>query len=398
MEKIIFHVDVNNAFLSWEAVDRLKKGKQEDIRLIASVIGGDPLLRHGIVLAKSNVSKKYNIKTAETLYSAKRKCPKLKVYSPNYDLYSCESKKLYNLLLNYSPDVYQYSIDECFFDYTGMESLFGNPLDFASKLKNEIKDKFGWTVNIGIGNNIVCAKMASDFLKPDKVHTLYRNEIKDKLWPLDISNLFMVGKKTVIKLREMGIYKISDLACYNKNKLIKMFNKHAITMYNHAWGISSDSIDELKKESENRSISMTTTLIEDTNNINDIKKILLNLANDIAFKIRVDKVYAYSIGIILKDYKFVTTSRQTKLKNGVNTAEEIYKEACRLLDIYYQSEYIRLVGIKVFDFHDDRNIQLSLFEEASSIENNEKINKTMDKIKEKYGKDSIQYAYIKDNK
>ena len=197
MPRIIFHIDVNNAFLSWSAIYLLQHGYKQDIRKIPAVIGGDESARKGIVLAKSPIAKKYGIVTAETLYSARNKCKSLQVFPPNYTFYKEQSKKLYNYLASYTPLIEQYSIDECFLDLTGTTLLYGNDyVLLAHKIKDEIKEKFGFTVNVGIGENKLCAKMASDFEKPDKVHTLYLNEIETKMWPLKVNDLFMLGKSS----------------------------------------------------------------------------------------------------------------------------------------------------------------------------------------------------------
>ena len=181
MENIIFHIDVNNAFLSWTAVKLLNSGYKYDIRNSYAIIGGDESGRHGIVLAKSTPAKKLGIKTAETIYSAKKKCRVLKVYPPDYELYRRMSKSLFNLLSKYTCDIEIASIDECYLDYGKVKNLYGDEILFAEKLKKEIYDTLGFTVNIGIANNKLCAKMASDFSKPNKIHTLYKSEIETKI-------------------------------------------------------------------------------------------------------------------------------------------------------------------------------------------------------------------------
>ena len=204
--KIIMHIDVNNAFLSWTAVLYLKKGSKIDIRKTYAVIGGDEKARHGIVLAKSMPAKKRGVVTAETLFSAKKKCPTLKVYPPDYNFYKKMSDSMLDLIRTYSPDIEQMSIDECFLDYTPVKNLYGDEVKFAYKLKKEIYDKLGFTVNIGIANNKLCAKMASDFSKPYKVHTLFDSEVKEKMWPLKVDDLFGIGKKTAQKLHNLNIF------------------------------------------------------------------------------------------------------------------------------------------------------------------------------------------------
>ena len=199
-DRVILHVDVNNAFLSWSAVWLLKNGYKVDIRNRFAVIGGDEKKRRGVVLAKSIPAKQMGIVTGESLYSAKKKCPNLEVFPPNFKIYSYFSNKMFAYLQKYSDKIERYSIDECFIDYTDSVKLFGDPLDIAYKIKNDIKEILGFTVNVGVGNNKLCAKMASDFSKPDKVHTLFSDEIEQKMWPLPVTDLFMIGKKTSEKL------------------------------------------------------------------------------------------------------------------------------------------------------------------------------------------------------
>ena len=211
-ERIIFHVDVNNAFLSWTAVKLLKEGYDTDIRTISSVIGGDEAKRSGIVLAKSPVAKKFGIVTAETLYSARKKCSFVKVFPPDYAWYYEQSRLFHDYLKQYTPNVEKYSVDEAFLDLSGMHYIYDDYEKLAYKIKNDIKEMFGFTVNVGIANNMLCAKMASDFEKPDKVHTLYDEEVKNKMWPLPIRDLFMVGRSTSSALEKLGIHTIGDLA------------------------------------------------------------------------------------------------------------------------------------------------------------------------------------------
>ena len=270
-ERIIFHIDVNNAFLSWTAVQLLEEGYNIDIRTIPAIIAGDESKRHGIVLAKSPIAKKYGIVTAETIYQAKMKCPNLKIFSPNHEIYQRKSKQLMNYLKTFTPIMEQFSIDECFLDMTGTKYLYSNHLELAYKIKDEIKEKFGFTVNVGIGNNKLCAKMASDFEKPDKVHTLLKSEIKEKLWPLPVNDLFMCGKKTSIELNKMNIYTIKDLAEYDFQKLEKKFKSQAKYLKQAAWGIDESKVEERKDIRQ--SISTTRTLPHDEENREKLKEI-----------------------------------------------------------------------------------------------------------------------------
>lgn len=234
MVRQILHIDVNNAFLSWTAVEMLKNGETLDIRTIPAIIGGDETRRAGIVLAKSMLAKKCGVKTGETIYSAKKKCPSLKVYSGcEYRIYREYSNKLYNMLLEYTDKIERFSIDECFLDMT--EYLMNDTLlNKAYEINKRVKEELGFTVNVGVAHNKLLAKMASDFTKPDKVHTLFESEIEEKMWGLPVSELFMLGRKTVPKLEHMGIKTIGDLAKYDKERIIRTFGKHGILMWEYA--------------------------------------------------------------------------------------------------------------------------------------------------------------------
>ena len=238
MERQILHVDVNNAFLSWTAVDMLKKGSKIDIREIPAIIGGDETKRSGIVLAKSTKAKECGVKTAETIYMAKMKCPNIKIFPSNYKIYKEYSDKLYNLLLKYTDKIEKFSIDECFLDMTNY-LMNDTLLNKAKEINKRVKNELGFTVNVGVANNKLLAKMASDFTKPNRVHTLFKEEIPYKMWNLPISELFMLGKKTVPKLYNMQIKTIGDLAKADLKILNKKFGKHGILMWEYAKGIDS---------------------------------------------------------------------------------------------------------------------------------------------------------------
>ena len=391
MDRIIFHIDVNNAFLSWTAVDRLKKGDKVDLRNIASVIGGDEKTRNGIVLAKSPVAKKLGIVTPETLYSARKKCPSLVVVKSDYELYSKCSNELYKYLCNFSPDIEKYSIDECFLDMTGTSNLFGDPIELAYKIKQEIYDKFGFTVNIGIANNKLCAKMASDFEKPDKVHTLFNDEVKIKMWPLPIEDLFMVGKKSSAILRNLNINTIGDLANTEYSLIERYFKKNSKIMIEHANGIDNSIVGEYV--AKNHSISNEYTSPYDLNEKKEIEKLLLQLSTQVGLRLRKEGYQATVITVVLKNSFFERYSHQKKLINSINTDEEIYKISKELFNKLWKNDPIRLVGISVSNFVNKSYKQLSLFEQLTPIQSNE-IQKTVDNLKGKYGSNIIINASL----
>ena len=392
MERIIMHIDVNNAFLSWTAVDLLEKVYPVDIRTIEAIIGGDESKRSGIVLAKSPPAKAKRVVTAETIYSARRKCPNLKMYPPNFKMYKEKSNSLFKLLLKYTPDIEIASIDECYLDYGKVKNLYGDELDFAKRLQKEIYDNLKFTVNIGIANNKLCAKMASDFSKPNKIHTLYDYEVKEKMFTLPIEDLFGVGKQTSKKLRDIGINTIGALANKKEQDLRRIFKNQASYLIRIANGIDNSEVDSsiwIPK-----GIGHEITLKEDTDSKLELYKHLNTLSEMVAKRIRKENKYASTICVILKDTNFKRYSHQKKLKNPIDSYENIYKYSKEVLDAFYKNEPIRLIGIRLDNLKEEKNYQTSLFEEPKQ---EDEIDKIMDNINSKYGKNVIKRASYIDN-
>ncbi len=389
MKKIIFHIDVNNAFLSWTAVDLLNHGSKYDIRNSYAVIGGDESERRGIVLAKSNPCKKLGIKTADTLYSARRRCPALRVYKGDYKLFKKMSKSMFDLIRTYTPDIEILSIDECFLDYTSIQKIHGDPIKFAYKLKDEIYEKLGFTVNIGIGENKLTAKMASDFEKPNKVHTLFKEEIKSKMYPLPVGDLFGIGKKTAEKLNKINIMTISDLANQTPEKLYPYFKNMSIKMIESANGLGST---EIITGREIKGISNSTTLPYDVKNINEIKETLFSLCENVTLELQKQRKYAYVVCVSLKDSNFKMVSHQKKLTNATDVVSEIYKVALSLLLELWKNESIRLIGVRLDKLTEHPIYQPSLFEKQEIRKENKQLNETILKLKDKYGRKVITSA------
>ena len=394
-ERIVFHIDVNNAFLSWTAILLLNEGYKQDIRNIPSIIAGDEKERRGIVLAKSPIAKKYGIITAETIYSAKRKCHTLQIFPPNYEWYSQKSKELFQYLSKYSPQIEQFSIDECFLEMTGTSYLYKDYKELAYKIKNEIKEKFGFTVNIGIGNNKLCAKMASDFEKPDKVHTLFKDEIKEKLWPLDVGELFMVGKKTKEELNRLNIYTIEDLANADENILKRNFKAQAQYLKKASFGIDDSKVEP--RSDKRDSISTTETLRHDYTDEKQLKEIVFKQIDDVARQLRKQREYANTVAVIFKNNKFVSYSAQGKLSKPSNNTKDLYRLALQLFDANYKKDPIRLIGVRLSNFTSKKETQISLFDNEQSTEfvEKEQIQNTIDKINTKFGKSLVTSAALK---
>ncbi len=382
------HIDVNNAFLSWFAIWRLKNGETLDIREIPAVIGGDESKRSGIVLAKSNLAKKFGIVTGEPLYQARKKCPEIKVFQGDFKVYREYSNKLYNLLSEYTHKIERFSIDECFLDLT--EYLMNSTLlDKAIEIQKRVNEELEFTVNIGLSSNKLLAKMASDFEKPNKIHTLYPNEIEKKMWSLPIGELFMLGRKTIPKLYNMHIKIIGDLAKFDKNELVKKFGKHGKIMWEYANGI--DDSEVIYKYEPPKSIGNSTTLAKDVQNLEDLNKILLTLAEHVTYRLRKYNMVAGVVNVGLRTSSFRDFSHQSKLDFATSNTKEIYLRAKELLKELYNGESIRLVSLKVDKLSDKNETQLSLFNTTEN-KKQEKLDEALDKIKEKYGYEKITRA------
>ena len=388
-QRQILHIDVNNAFLSWTAIDRLSKGEKVDIREIEAVIGGDETKRSGIVLAKSMKAKEKGVRTGETLYQARLKCPNLQVFRGEYKNYKKHSEKLYNLLLQYTDKIERFSIDECFLDmtdYLGNNSL----IDKAYEIKNRVRRELGFTVNVGVSHNKLSAKMASDFTKPDRVHTLFENEIEEKMWKLPVSELFMLGRKTLPKLYSMRIKTIGDLARQDKKLMIDKFGKHGLIMWEYSNGIDNSSVNYIKEKP--KGIGNSVTLPHDLNKIDDIEKVLLTLAEQVAYRLRRYNMYANVVNVQLRTKDFKDFSHQKKLMNSTSNTKDIYNIAKELLyEMYKKGTAIRLVGLRVDKLIDKDEIQLSLFKREEDRKQ-EKLDEVVDKLKQKYGYNSITRA------
>lgn len=393
-KRIIFHIDVNNAFLSWSAVKLLKEGYKIDIRTIPSIIGGDESKRHGIVLAKSPVAKKYGIKTAETLYAARKKCPNLKIYNPDYKWYYEQSLLFHNYLKQYSPNILKYSVDEAFIDLTGTKYIYDDYIKLAYKIKDDIKNLFGFTVNVGVANNMLCAKMASDFLKPDKVHTLFEDEVKTKMWPLPIEDLFMVGKSSSKVLRDLGINTIGELANADLGVLNKHFKNRAQFLLDSANGIDYSKVE--KSISKTESISTTETLIKDISDKEELKDILFRQTDDVARQLRKKEKYCNVVAIIYKNNNFESYSKQVKLENATNSTSEIYEIVLHLLDISFRGEAIRLIGVRLADLSANRLEQVSIFDsDEKKDSSNDEFQKIVDSLNNKFGSNVVVPAVMK---
>lgn len=385
--RVIFHIDANSAYLSWTAASLLEKGYPTDIREIPSVVSGNPLNRHGIILAKSIPAKAYGIGTGQSLFEARQRCPNLAVFPPEYDLYMGCSEAMYRILLEYSPLVERYSIDECFLDYTDSRSRFGDPVEVAHQIRRRIQEELGFTVNIGVSCNKILAKMGGELKKPNQVHTLWPEEMEQKLWPLPVGELFMVGRATAEKLQRININTIGDLANSDPNHMKALLKSPGLLVWQLANGID-DSLVTLNRDIIQKGVGNSTTIRYDVTEREEALLVLLALTERVGMRLRRLGYLASLVSVSVKTDGFLRYSHQLKLDQAINTTSEIYDYACLLFDQCWKGEPIRHLGVHVSEFQRRGDRQCSLFE-TKDPEKLQTLERTVDKIRERYGTRAI---------
>lgn len=387
MKKLIFHIDVNSAFLSWEASKRVKEGR-DDIRLIPSAIGGDKEKRTGVILAKSIPAKKYGIRTGEPVAMALRKCPDLYLAKPDFGLYEKCSMAFMDICSEYTPVLERFSIDECFLDMSGTEKIYPDILKIAYEIKDRIKNELGFTVNVGVGSNKLLAKMASDFEKPDKVHTLYEHEVEEKLWTLPVRELFTVGRSTAEKLERACIMTVGDLARLDIHLLQSLVGaKLGEQLHKFANGI--DDSEVLAAPEKAKGYSNSTTLADDVVSLEEAQKILLALADTTASRMRADNARAYCISVTIRSNDFKDRSHQRKLNEATDITGEIF-DVCKSLfsELWDRKTPLRLLGVALTNITYEDEAQLSIFDNNKK-EKARAVDKAVDGIRNRFGSDTI---------
>lgn len=391
MEKLIFHIDVNSAYLSWSAVEKLKNGSTTDLREIPAIIGGDIKSRHGIVLAKSIPAKAYGIITGEPVTHALNKCPSLVTEPPNHKLYSQYSRRLMELLMTFCADIEQVSVDECYMDFTGKQGNYLSPVAAATRIKDTVYDTFGFTVNVGISRNKLLAKMASDFQKPNKVHTLFPEEIPQKMWPLPVSELYMVGHSAAATLRKLGIETIGDLAHTDVNILISHLKSHGKLIWEYANGIDDSPVHT--EESDLKCIGNSTTLPRDAVTAGEAKEVLRSLSSQVAGRLKKSGQLAGMVSTELKYASFARVSHQRQLSPASCDAKALYDTACQLFDELWNGEPIRLLGVRTSKLTMEAEpVQMSLFD-LPKTQKEIRAEHAMEELKKKLGDGVVKKGF-----
>ena len=396
MSSVIFHIDVNSAYLSWTAAEKLKNGAAQDLREIPSIIGGDQKSRHGVVLAKSVPAKKYGIRTGEPVANAFRKCPNLVMEPPDHKMYRQKSAMLMEYLRSFTTKIEQVSVDECYMDFTEIASQYASPVSAAFQIKDSIREKFGFTVNIGISSNKLLAKMASDFEKPDKVHTLFPEEVLLKMWPLPIGELFMAGRSSVEALKKLEIDTIGELANADLGLIELHLKSHGKMLWEFANGIDHSEVQP--EQSEAKGVGNSTTLSEDAATVEEAMKVFYKLAKSVGARLRKAGQRAGMVSMEIKYYDFRTASHQKQLLKPPNEDQVLYQTACQLFKEIWSGEPVRLLGIRTAKLSaESEPEQMTLFDmelPQPPDEKHQRLNAAMEAIRKRYGNDAVKKASL----
>lgn len=386
--RIIFHIDVNSAYLSWTSVENLRTGAGPDLREVPAIIGGDQKSRHGIVLAKSISAKKMGIYTSEPVASALKKCPSLLIFPPDHEMYRQYSHLFIDYLKTLTPDIEQVSVDECYLDFTGIAHRYGSPLEAADEIKNTIYERFGFTVNVGISCNKLLAKMASDFEKPDKVHTLFPSELPEKMWPLPVRDLLFLGKASEQKLLRAGIKTIGDMAKSDEAEIRQLLgDKNGRQLYRYANGIDDSPVRSEREEA--KGYSAETTVEEDIVTYEQALSLLLAQCDVVAARMRRDGKKCSCVAVTYRTLDFKTRSHQKNFEDPTDVTEEIFAQVKKLLYECWKCEPLRLIGVALTDLTSDEFRQMSLFENTEDREKQKKVDETIDDIRRRFGNGMI---------
>lgn len=359
-----------------------------DLREIPSCIGGDPKSRRGIVVAKSIPAKKYGVTTGEPVSMALRKCPELVCVPGDFTLFETCSRAFKKICASYAPVMESFSIDEVFLDMSGTQKIYPDPVKLACEIKDRIREELGFTVNIGIGTNKLLAKMASDFEKPDKVHTLFPAEIPTKMWPLPVRDLLFLGKASEQKLIKAGIKTIGEMARYPETEIQRLLGeKTGHQLYEYANGRDDSPVRGEREEAKGYSAETTTE--EDIVTYEQAFSLLLAQCDVVAARMRKDGKKCSCVSVTYRMLDFRTRSHQKKMGNPTDVTEEIFVQVKNLLYECWQCQPLRLIGVALTDLTSDDFRQMSLFENTENHEKQKKVDGVVDDIRKRFGNGMI---------
>ncbi len=389
-ERIILHCDLNNFFASVTLLEN------QTLMGMPVAICGSKAERHGIVLAKNEIAKKYGVKTAEAIWQAKGKCPDLVILPPNYEEYERFSVAARNIYAKYTDKIEPFGIDECWLDVTGSTMLFGSGEEIADKIRREIKETLGITVSVGVSFNKVFAKLGSDMKKPDAVTVIAPDTFKEQIYSLPVSDLLFAGRKTAEKLNSVGVFSVGDLTLVSDETLRRLLGKNGIELKNHALGLDNSPVADMNAKTTPKSIGKSVTGAQDFKDNDDVWATLLTLSEEIAEKLRRENLYAGGVQVHIRDANLTTREPGRALKMPTDMAPTIAEAAMDIFtDNYFWEIPLRSVGVRAINLKKDCYAeQTDIFSDAKHSAKIEKIEDSIHSIREKYGKNSLKRGTV----
>lgn len=394
MDRTIIHCDMNSFFASVELLSR------PDLEGLPVAVSGSPENRHGIILAKNDLAKKYGVITAETIWSAKKKCPNLQLIPPHHDKYKYYCKLINEIYGRYTDMVEPFSIDESWLDVTASLKLFGSGEKIANEIRETVKKELGLTLSAGVSFNKIFAKMGSDYKKPNATTVISRENYKDILWPMDVEEMFFVGSSTASKLKKAGIFTIGDLATSNRVILEGLLGKTGAQLHDYANGLDDSPVSHSYEKQKIKSVGNGMTFKRNLSTADDIQTALRSLSDTVSSRLRRYQMKCFGVKIDIKDPYFKNISRQKQLDVPTNITDEIYHAAYELIcsswTIGNPIRLLTVTGINLTD--EDADEQISLFAQSNEVrEKSAQLDKAMDAIREKFGGSSVTFGNVINN-
>lgn len=389
MERVILHCDCNSYYASVESI-----GKPE-LRRVPMAVCGDPESRRGIILAKNEPAKAYGIKTAETIYSALKKCPGLLLLPAHHDKYREYSEKINIIYEEYTDQVEAFSVDESWLDVTGSLHLFGSGKDIADTLRRRIREELDLTISVGVSFNKIFSKLGSDYKKPDATTVITRENYKNILWPLDVKDMLFVGHAAAEKLLQHGIMTIGDIASAGQETLQSLLGKSGETIWAYAMGLDKDPVKKIGESDPVKSVGNGITFPRDLITLEDIRAGLLMLCDSVGSRLRRKEFYCTNVQVQIKDPALKVISRQRKLPEATNSTKELFEASLAIVQSSWRiGAPIRLLSVTAGGLTHESGIQTNLLVDAKKQAKNTKLDHAMDAIRNKYGRDALQYGSV----
>lgn len=383
MEKQILHIDCNKFYASVECC------LHPELRDKPVAVGGNEKSRHGIILTKNEIASRYGLVVGEPLWKARQKCPDLIIVPPDFSAYMEFSKKVRNILEEYTDLIEPFGLDECWIDVTG--DWFKSGIEIAEEIRQRVKQEVGITVSIGVSFNKVFAKLGSDYKKPDAITVIDKSNYKDIVWQLPCSDMLMVGKATTKKLNYYGIFTIGDLAEADVKFLHGIFGKNGDMLHRFACGEDNSKVRHKDLSREIKSIGNSATTPRDLINNEDVKIVLTSLAESVSRRMREHNLKGTTLSISVRNNELESFTRQCKMTAPTNVSNELIKYAMELFSANYSwDKPIRSIGLSVTDFDYDNIIQFDLSGSVYRREKLERLETAVDKLKNRYGSFCVQ--------